>query len=121
MPLDRVFQRFLRKIVLEKNYSFPTRFFSQLDDVEHVRNDYVRDFITDYECLLLNCEWRCLTTVFIGSDNVPVVLTCRNHHKGSRKMMVHTSRAAKHILPSMYADQLAHAVIQCRTVRPMRK
>ena len=88
---------------------------------KHVRNNYVREFVSDYECLLMNNEWRCLPTVCIDSNNVPVVLTCRNHHKGSKKMMLHTSRASKHILPSMYADQLAHAVIQCRTVQPMRK
>ena len=35
--------------------------------------------------------------------------------------MIHTPRAVQHILPSMYPDQLAHAVIQCRTVKPMRK
>ena len=36
-------------------------------------------------------------------------------------MMIHTPRLPKHILPSKYSDQLAHAVIQCRTVKPMRK
>ena len=35
--------------------------------------------------------------------------------------MIHTPRLPKHILPSKYSDQLAHAVIQCRTVKPMRK
>ena len=35
-------------------------------------------------------------------------------------MMIHTPRLPNHILPSKYSDQLAHAVIHCRTVRPMR-
>ena len=51
----------------------------------------------------------------------PVVLTCKHHHKGNNKMMIHTPRLPGHILPSKYSDQLAHAVIHCRTVRPMRK
>ena len=74
----------------------------------------------DYDCLLLNSNWRCLPTIFLDDNNVPVVLTCRNHDGGRKRMMIHTSRAVDHILPSMYADQLAHAVIQCRTVKPMR-
>ena len=36
-------------------------------------------------------------------------------------MMIHTPRLPKHILPSKYSDQLAHAVIHSQTVRPMRK
>ena len=35
--------------------------------------------------------------------------------------MIHTPRLPKHILPSMYSDQLCHAVIQCRTIKPMRR
>ena len=91
-----------------------------MDCVEHARNDFLRSSITDYEHWLLNKEWYILPTIRIIKGVGAVVLTCNYHHKGNKKMMIHTPRLPNHILPSKYSDQLAHAVIHCRTVRPMR-
>jgi hypothetical protein len=35
--------------------------------------------------------------------------------------MIHSPRLPKHILPSVYSDQLCHAVIHCRTIKPMKR
>ena len=44
------------------------------------------------------------------------ILTCRDYNGGCNKHMIHTCRNPHHILPSKHSDQLAHAVIQCRTI-----
>ena len=92
----------------------------QLDNVEHTGNEFIQNFTNDYEYLLINKEWYCLPTICFGKNNTPFVLTCKNHHEGEKKLMIHTPQSPKHILPSMYLDQLAHTVIHCRTLNPIK-
>ena len=118
IPMDLVFQRFIRKHVFTKFYT--ENFHKKIDLIEYTRNDYFRSSIEDYDYWLLRKKWIVLPTIQIIKNKVPVVLTCRYHHNGNNKMMVHTPRLPKHILPSKYSDQLAHCVIHCRTVKPMK-
>lgn len=53
-------------------------------------------------------------------DHGPVILTCSDHAGGSKKMMIHPARLPNHILPAKHPDQLSYAVIQSRTIKPMR-
>ena len=119
VPLDVIIQRYLRQHVIKK--AFTDNIHDQVDKVEFARDDFLRLRTTDYEYWLLNKEWSVLPTIQMTKKYGPVVLTCRWHNKGNKKMMIHPPRLPKHILPSRYSDQLAHAVIQCRTVKPMRK
>ena len=120
VPLDVIFQRYLSQHILDKVYTEDLHKI-YINRVEYARNDFIRSSVSDYDCWLLNQEWFVLPTIRIIKDYCPVVLTCQYHHKGNKAMMIHTPRLPKHILPSKYSDQLAHAVIHSQTVRPMRK
>ena len=100
---------------------YTDKLYDKLDTVEYARNDYLRDSVEDYEVWLLNKDWLPLPTIRLSKENGPLILTCRFHNKGSNKMMIHAPRLPKHILPSTYSDQLCHAVINCRTIKPMRR
>ena len=120
VPLDVIFQRYLSQHIFDKVYTEDLHK-KYINRVENARNDFIRSSVSDYDCWLLNEEWYVLPTIRIIKDYCPVVLTCQYHHKGNKAMMIHTPRLPKHILPSKYSDQLAHAVIHSQTVRPMRK
>ena len=119
IPYDLILQRYLRKYILKKVYT--DKFYDRLESVEYARNDYLRDSMNDYDMWLLNKEWLVTPTIRLTNKQGPVILTCRSKHNDRKNMMIHPPRLPKHILPSKHADQLAHAVIQCRTIKPMRK
>jgi hypothetical protein len=89
--------------------------------IEHARYDYLRDTTNDYKVWLLNNNWQPFPSVQLSKENGPLILTCRYHNNGISKMMIHCPRLPKHILPSVHPDQLCHAVIHCRTIKPMRR
>ena len=119
IPFDLIIQRYLRKYILKKVYT--DNLYDQLFNVEHARNDYLRDSADDYEVWLLNKDWQPFPSIQLSKENGPLILTCRYHNNGNNKMMIHCPRLPKHILPSIYSDQLCHAVIHCCTVKPMRR
>ena len=119
IALDVIFQRYLRQYSLEKFYT--DNMHDKVDQVEHARNDFLRSSVNDYDYWLLNKDWYVLPTIKISKTRGPVVLTCRYHSGGNQKMTIHTPRLPQHILPSSHSDQLCHAVIQCRTIKPMRR
>ena len=84
------------------------------------RDDYVRDSDDDYEDLLLNPAWKVLPSLAYVEGKGPEVLTCREHNKGTNKQYVHTPRQPYHIIPSEKGDQLCHAVVKTRLIKPMR-
>ena len=92
--------------------------YDQLVIVNSAREDYVRD--EEYECWLLNPLWKVMPSIAIFEDTGPVVLTCRDHNGGTKKRMIHPCRQPDHILPAKHADQIAHAIIQCRTIKPVK-
>ena len=75
---------------------------------------------TEYEDLLLNPSWKVKPCLAFIEGKGPMVLSCREHHKGTNKQYLHTPRQPNHILPSGKGDQLCHAVIKPRTIKPMR-
>ena len=48
------------------------------------------------------------------------VMVCKSHHLGSTKICVHTLCQLNHILPSIYSDQICHAVIKSQTIKQMK-
>ena len=50
----------------------------------------------------------------------PMIMTCRNHDKGTDKIYIHPPRNSDHILPSLTGDQLCHAVIKPRTISRLK-
>ena len=47
-------------------------------------------------------------------------MTCNDHNNGTKKLMIHPPRQPHHILSPYHPDQLCHAVIKPRTVKPMK-
>ena len=85
-----------------------------LSKVKWTRDDFIWDD-NDYDMFLLNPKWKILPTIaFI--DGVPRVHTSKICHNGSTDMMIHPSRW-HHNLPARQPDQIAHVVVQSRTVR----
>ena len=113
-----IFQRFLPKVELDKFYTEDLH--KQLHFVDYARNDYDKYTKNDFDYFILNKDFNVVPSIYFDNNGTPVVLSCRDHHTGCKKMCIHTPRLPKHILPSMYSDQLAHAVIHCRIVKPMK-
>ena len=47
-------------------------------------------------------------------------MTCREHDDGTTKSYIHPPRQPHHIIPSEKGDQLCHAVIKPRLIKPMK-
>ena len=115
MPYDILLQQYLPKCYIEKVHSD-----KGCEKVYSTRDDYVRDSDEDYEDLLLNPAWKVLPSLAYVEGKGPEVLTCREHNKGTNKQYVHTPRQPYHIIPSEKGDQLCHAVVKTRLIKPMR-
>lgn len=89
-----------------------------LGDSSH--DDYVRATIEDYDVLLLNPSWRVLPSIYFIEGKGPHVMTCREHDNGTSKLYIHPPRTPYHIIPSSKNDQLCHAVIKPRLIKPMK-
>ena len=113
VSFDIVWQRYLQKIIIDL-ISKP----SDIHLITSAREDFVRH-ANDYEYWLLNPSWRVKPSIAICSEGV-FVLTCRDHNGGNDKYMLHPPRQPFHILPSKQPDQLCHAVIKPRTIKPMK-
>ena len=50
----------------------------------------------------------------------PHVMTCREHNDGSKELYIHPPRQPHHTIPSQKGDQLCHAVIKPRLIKPMK-
>ena len=110
VSIDIIYQRYLRKVKL--------KMISDLDRIKYVaycRDDYFR-FDEEYDCLLLNKDWKVVPSVCLMDDGGACIMTCKDHDKGCFKCMIHPPRQPNHNLSSQYADQLCHAVIKPRTV-----
>ena len=116
VEFDSIIQRFLPKVNIQLVNS--TNQSSKEYLVESCRDDYIRD--TKYEQWLFNPSWTIKPTAIITDKNGPMICTCRFHNKGTNKIYLHTPRQPHHILPSAKGDQLCHAVIRPRTIKPMK-
>ena len=87
--------------------------------VKWVRDDYIR-LPWEYDCWLLNKEW-CVRLSIAFVDGIPYGLSCREHDKGNKRMMIHPPRQPSGNLPSKYSDQLCHCCVRSRTIKPLQK
>ena len=114
-PFDAFLQRFLPKCYIDKISNDKI-----CENIYSSREDYVRGSIEDYDCILLNPEWKVLPSVAFIDDKGPYILTCRHHDGGTNKAYIHTPRQPYHVIPSEHGDQLSHAVIKTRFIKPMK-
>jgi hypothetical protein len=115
LEFDLIIQRYLPKCLIAKLMSNVMK----LNLTFSARDDYIRRE-GDEDRWLLNPDWKIEPSVIIIKGMGPMVLTCRDHHGGDKKFMIHPCRQPHHNLPAGRADQLCHAVVKCRTVRPMK-
>ena len=114
IEMDLIFQRYLPKAKIDL-MSDSASFCETIS----ARDDYIR-FNGTYEKWLLNPSWKVLPSLSIVHGKGPMVLTCRDHKNGTKNHMIHPPRQPLHNLPSDYPDQLCHAVIKPRTIRPLK-
>ena len=86
--------------------------------VQSTIEDYIR-FNDSYDIWLLNPNWLVKPSI-VFEKGIPLIMTCKDHNGGNSKLMVHPCRQLYHILSSERADQLCHAVIKGRTIKPMK-
>lgn len=115
VSMDSVIQQFIRKSYLSMSNDHSTCTF-----IESAREDYLRKDSDDYECHLFNPKWTPRPSIVFVENRGPVVLTCCHHNNGTTKFYLHPPRQPKHILTSKRGDQLCHAVVRPRTIRPMK-
>ncbi len=113
VEFDLMLQRYLQHVIITTIN--PKK---KMDFIFNAREDYIR-FDERYETWLLNDEWEVLPSVCFIEDK-PTCLTCRDHENGCRKFYCHHCRQPSHNLSAARSDQLAHAVIRPRTIRPMK-
>ena len=83
------------------------------------RDDYLQDDVSDYDRISLNPEWVAMPSCIIDEKYGAVFLTCRLHTRGTRKKYVHVPRNPfRHNIPSSIGDQLCHAIIKPRCIKP---
>jgi hypothetical protein len=69
--------------------------------------------------LLYNVRWKVKPPIVFHND-VPSILVCREHMKGSKGEYFHPPRNPLVVLPCRLADQVAPAVIRPRTIQQLK-
>ena len=118
-PFDVLIQRYFQKIDVNVVSRPSKESRACFERIFSARDDFLRDELDAYECHLLNPRWKVLPSViFVGIT--PHALTCRNHKDGTYKKYIHVPRSPLPYLPSHISDQVCHAVINTRTIKPMK-
>ena len=76
--------------------------------------------MNDYDDILVNKNWKVLPRPAFIKGHDPMFLSCKKHHGGCKQNYIHPMRVPNHILPLRHGDQLCHAVLKPRTVKPMK-
>ena len=76
------------------------------------REDYLEP-----TCIMFNPMWICKATVAIADSNVPVVLCCRHHSKGSGHQFIHVPRHPTGCISSNDSGSISPVVPVPRTVQ----
>ena len=111
IDIDVIFQRFIR----DCNISTIHNKYQKFPLADSAREDFLRD---KHDRLFLNDDWTILPSIAFV-NNVPKVLTCDNHKKGTKDFYIHPPRSPDLIIPAEHPDQLAHAVVKPRCLRPV--
>ena len=123
IPIDIIFQRYFRKYEFKRIIKdLDMKYFSlniSLNSTFSARDDYFRDCIDDYENILLNPDWKVLPSIhFI--EGSPFFISYSKHKNGSKNKYLHVPRSPIPTLPPSKSDQLCHAVIKTRTIKPLK-
>ena len=114
IPFDLVCRRYLPKVHFKTINNE-----NKLSKLYSARDDFFRYDIEDYDCWVLNPEWKVIPNINVSEVGGLNVCTCRNHNGGTKKFYLHTPRTPHH-LPSYESDQLSHAIIRSRTIRSFK-
>ena len=114
LGFDIVWQSYLQKCIIVTINPC-----SNIDFVQSTKNDYIR-FDNEYECWLLNSNWKVKPSIAFVDGKYPCIMTCHDHDKVIKKLMVYPCRQPHHILPPHRSDQLSRVVVKSRTIKPMK-
>ena len=84
------------------------------------RDNYLRKDSSDYDKWLMNPDCSVLPCMTFVEDKGPLIETCRKHNSGYNKDHLHLPHQPHKILASDKGNQLFHAVIETRTIKPMK-
>eukprot|EP00957_Ditylum_brightwellii_P212249 15367136-Ditylum_brightwellii.AAC.1 len=74
-----------------------------------------------YDCHLLNeKDWSILPSIRFIDNKGPVVMTYTDHNNGTNKFMIHLCCQPHHNFSADISDQLCHAVIKSRAIKPTK-
>ena len=115
----------LQHLLPKVNLNMTTSSSKLLFTAETSRLDYIRRRGESIDYVLLNKHWPVMPTMCMVRDGGFVICTCRHHDKNSTKkrLYCHPPRKPTSIcnLSSSNSDQLSHAVIQQRIIRPVTR
>ena len=116
MPMDIVFQRFLLKTIIS-TYTDRNAF----DNAISARDDFLEvEREKRNPEWLFNEKWTVMPSILFV-EGEPKILTCADHDGGLKGFKLHLCRQPLHNLSPPKSDQLCHAVLRTRTIRPLRK
>jgi len=103
------------------------RAIEEVDSIQRgARSDVLDLDAVGNELLLSNPSWVVKPALYFGAG-APVMLCCRHHGfrlGGKRRapfgQRVHPAKDPLGCIPSAIPDQLSHAVLKCRTIKPVR-
>jgi hypothetical protein len=111
IPFDTMMLTLLEKVAIPRT----TSGLAKVPFCRSVRSDYLDSC---HDCHLLNPDWQVWPSVAIDRNLGLVWLTCGDHNGGTKKRYFHCAKVP-HCIPASRGDQLTHAVLQSRTLKPM--
>ena len=115
VDFDGIIQPFIPTIFLKMMGSHKT----VMPLICSARDEFIRD-PNEYHTLLLNPNWRIVSTIVFSANKGPVVCTSRLMNGGCKKDFLHLSRQPDHVLPCTISNQLCHSVIRPIMIKPMK-
>jgi predicted GIY-YIG superfamily endonuclease len=113
LPFDSI----LRSFFPDAQIPLTARGKAKLELCESARRDFFRD---QYDRHLNNPDWTVFPSVAVLPREGLAFLTCDDHDGGTRDRYFFPPRAPSPSAPPLYSDQVAHAVLQPRTVKAMK-
>ena len=114
-PLSLIIQQHLQDRYL-KLISLPDQYYKIYPNCD----DYLRKDPSNYDQCLLNSDWKILSYITLVEGIGSLIIICARHNSRCNQENLHLPRQPHNILISDKGNQLCHAVIKTRTVKPMK-
>ena len=92
---------------------------SNVDLIQSASDDCIR-LDDKCKCRLLYSKGRVQPSIRFVDDRGPYIMTCGDHNKGTKKLLIHPCIPPHHILHVSQSDQLCHTVAKSRTLKTLK-